>query len=280
MRLRLFALSIASVLAVSAPALGMPLIDAELSSGGEWTAPEAIAPGDYGPWVVGLQTALDEAGFRAGEPDGLYGRATLAAVYAFQKVHGLERDGVFRAEHWALLNLPLTVPGEAPEDTRIEVDLGQQVLYLIENDAVSLVLPISSANGATYTHSSGSTVRAVTPEGSYEFYKNVDGWRISYLGGLYRPFYFSGGYAIHGSGSVPPYPASHGCIRVEMWDMDYLAEKIELGMPIYVYGARNDRSDIVPLPPRPSEEAAAAGVDPGARLFNPRWSESTVLPSA
>ena len=29
--------------------------------------------------------------------------------------------------------------------------------------------------------------------------------------------YFTGGYAIHGNPSVPPYPASHGCVRVPMW---------------------------------------------------------------
>ncbi len=239
-------------------AAALPSLDGDFTVDGEWPAPPSIGPGDRGPWVSELQAALNGAGFRAGDPDGTYGRATLAAVYAFQKVHGLDRDGVFRSDHWTLLEGPIPLPGDAPESTRVEVDLGKQVLFLIEDDRVELVLPISSANGETYTHSSGSIVRAVTPEGGYEFYKKVDGWRISYLGGLYRPFYFSGGYAIHGSGSVPPYPASHGCIRVEMWDMDYLATELELGMPIYVYGARNDRSNIVPeVPPTAAEIAAA-----------------------
>ncbi|MDF1595638.1 MAG: L,D-transpeptidase family protein [Acidimicrobiia bacterium] len=239
----------AILIAIIGPAHAMPEIHGEYTADGPWPLPGLINPGDHGPWVAELQMKLNESGFRAGDPDGEFGRETLAAVYAFQKVHDLERDGVFRQDDWNLLDDPLTMPGDAPESTRVEVDLDRQVLYLIEDDSVSLVLPISSANGKTYTHSSGSTVRAVTPEGAYAFYKKVDGWRISYLGGLYRPFYFSGGYAIHGSGSVPPYPASHGCIRVEMWDMDYLAAELELGMPVYVYGARNDRSSIVPTPP-------------------------------
>jgi lipoprotein-anchoring transpeptidase ErfK/SrfK len=37
---------------------------------------------------------------------------------------------------------------------------------------------------------------------------------VAPLGRLYRPVYFYGGYAVHGSGSIPAYPASHGCARV------------------------------------------------------------------
>lgn len=265
-------LVVSLVIALSVPVTAMPLpaIDGEFDLDGNWSTPASISSNDRGPWVAELQTALNEAGFRAGDPDGTFGRSTLAAVYAFQKVHDLTRDGIFRIDDWDLFDEPLAVPGEAPEDTRVEVDLGRQVLYLIENDAVSLVIPISSANGGTYRNNSGSVVRATTPEGSYEFYRKVDGWRISYLGGLYRPFYFSGGYAIHGSGSVPPYPASHGCIRVEIWDMDFLAPQLELGMPVYVYGARNERSSIVPLPPLTNDEIAANRFAAGIGSPSPR----------
>ncbi len=53
---------------------------------------------------------------------------------------------------------------------------------------------------------------------------------------LYNPFYFRGGYAVHGSPSVPNYPASHGCIRVTMWDMDLLLDYLEIGQTVYLYG--------------------------------------------
>lgn len=247
----------ASFAVLASPVVAMPSIDGEFTLDGDWPRPTQITVGDHGPWVAELQEALNRAGFRAGTPDGEFGRATLAAVYAFEKVHDLTRDGIFSATDWELLEKEVPALPAAPEQTRVEVDLDKQVLFLVQENEVALVLPISSANGETYRHSSGRIVRAVTPEGSYSFYKNVDGWRISYLGGLYRPFYFSGGYAIHGSGSVPPYPASHGCIRVEMWDMDYLAGELELGMPVYVYGARNERSSIVPaVPPTVAELAA------------------------
>ena len=208
--------------------------------------PTAISPGDNGPWVKRLQIYLAEAGFRPGLPDGQFDEVTLGAVYAFQKVHDLDRSGVFQKQHWDLFDNSVDLPelGDAPD--RVEVDLAKQVLFLVKNDRVEAVVPISSGNGESYRGSTGAQVRARTPEGDYEFYKRVDGWRISYLGGLYRPYYFRGGYAIHGSRSVPPYPASHGCVRVELHDMDYLVTELELGMPVFVYGLRISRSDVVP----------------------------------
>jgi lipoprotein-anchoring transpeptidase ErfK/SrfK len=52
---------------------------------------------------------------------------------------------------------------------------------------------------------------------------------------MYSPWYFYGGYAIHGSSSVPPYPASHGCVRVTTWDADFLSHHLEIGIPVHVW---------------------------------------------
>ena len=221
--------------------------------GESWERPTKLIPWSSGPWVRRLQEELAEAGFRPGATDGIFGKETLGAVYAFQKLHELERDGVFRSEHWDLLEKQPDLPIHIDSPDRVEVDLAKQVLFLVKEHQVEAVLPISSGNGGTYRNASGTSVRARTPEGDYQFYKQVEGWRISYLGGLYRPFYFRGGYAIHGSKSVPPYPASHGCVRVELHDMDYLTTELELGMPIFVYGQRTTRDDVIPPPPPPPE---------------------------
>jgi lipoprotein-anchoring transpeptidase ErfK/SrfK len=173
---------------------------------------------------------------------------------------------VFRAEHWDLLNVNPELPVLVEAPNRVEVDLAKQVLYLVKQNEVEAVLPISSGNGGTYRGSSGTAVRARTPEGDYKFYKRVEGWRISYLGGLYRPFYFRGGYAIHGSSSVPPYPASHGCVRVELHDMDYLTTELELGMPVFVYGQRITREDLFPPPPEPPP---VRQIVPGRPIISP-----------
>ena len=222
--------------------------------GDAWQVPAAVTVGNNGPWVRRLQEQLADAGFRPGVPDGRFSQATLGAVYAFQKLHDLERDGMFRAEHWDLLGADIELPVHTGAPDRVEVDLAKQVLFLVKDHQVEAVLPISSGNGDTYRNSRGASVRARTPEGGYQFYKRVNGWRISYLGGLYRPFYFRGGYAIHGSSSVPPYPASHGCVRVALTDMDYLAPELELGMPLFVYGQRVARHELFPGPdPRVSD---------------------------
>jgi hypothetical protein len=47
--------------------------------------------------------------------------------------------------------------------------------------------------------------------------------------------YFTGGYANHGNPSVPPYPASDGCVRVPMWVAPHLNATNRYGEPVYVY---------------------------------------------
>jgi lipoprotein-anchoring transpeptidase ErfK/SrfK len=41
-------------------------------------------------------------------------------------------------------------------------------------------------------------------------------------GNMYRPLYFDRGQAIHGANNVPRSPASHGCARLRVEDMDLL----------------------------------------------------------
>ncbi len=207
--------------------------------------PPDLRPGSVGPTVADLQARLLDAGFFPGRTDGVYGRQTVGAVLAFQKLYDLERSGIFRQSDWHLLGREITGPGPGPEPNRIEVDLRRQVLYLIEAESVAGVFPISSANGESYRNARGRLIRAVTPEGRFEFRRSRQGWWESYLGFLYSPFYFYGGYALHGSNSVPAFPASHGCVRVEIEDMDFLKTRIELGMPIYLYGHSVSRDELI-----------------------------------
>jgi peptidoglycan hydrolase-like protein with peptidoglycan-binding domain len=208
--------------------------------------PPELHPGSTGPTVSELQHRLQQAGFFPGRADGVYGRQTVGAVLAFQKLYDLERTGSFRQEDWPLLSREITGPGPAPEPDRIEVDLRRQVLYLIESESVAGVFPISSANGERYRNARGRIINAVTPEGRFAFRRSRPGWWQSYLGFLYSPFYFYGGYAVHGSHSVPAFPASHGCVRMIIEDMDFLRTRLKLGMPIYLYGDQVSREELIP----------------------------------
>ena len=208
--------------------------------------PPDLKPGSSGATVLELQNHLEAAGFFPGRKDGYFGRRTRAAVYAFQKLYDLERTGTFQTEDWELLGRHIGGPGPGPEPDRVEIDLRRQILYLIEGETVTGVFPISTGNGEVYRNARGSLVNAETPEGRFELRRSREGWWESYLGFLYSPMYFYGGYAIHGSGSVPPFPASHGCVRVEVEDMDFLRTRLALGMPVYLYGDELSRSDLIP----------------------------------
>jgi lipoprotein-anchoring transpeptidase ErfK/SrfK len=54
---------------------------------------------------------------------------------------------------------------------------------------------------------------------------------------MYRPKYFTGGIAVHGSPSIPPVPASHGCVRVSNSAIDWLWDSwgLPIGTTVMVY---------------------------------------------
>ena len=217
-------------------------VDPDLRSLGR--PPAALGFEDHGLWVEILNLRLAEAGYHA-DAGNSFGALTRHAVYAFQKVNGLETDGVFTSEMWELLDTSPELEWRV-ERNRVEVDLASQVLYLVEDHRVRYILPISSGSGGTFINASGRVVPARTPEGRFTFERQIDGVRLSYLGELYNPFYFRGGYAIHGSPSVPNYPASHGCVRVTNWDMDLLKQHFEIGEAVYVYGlATNEPPGVI-----------------------------------
>ena len=53
--------------------------------------------------------------------------------------------------------------------------------------------------------------------------------------GMYYSLYWFRGFAIHGYASVPPWPASHGCVRIPMWLAPGLYSRWGLGTTVYVY---------------------------------------------
>jgi PKD repeat protein len=150
----------------------------------------------------------------------------LDAVYAFQKVQGLSRTGAVDARFWRTLANPRApLPRYALPATHLEINKGLQVLYVVRGSRVALIVPVSTA-GLPGTF---------TPVGRFAIYRKVGGFDPSPLGTLYDPMYFTGGYAIHGNPSVPPYPASHGCVRVPMWVAPLLYTTNPYGETVYVY---------------------------------------------
>jgi peptidoglycan hydrolase-like protein with peptidoglycan-binding domain len=197
--------------------------------------PAKLSSGSEGPAVQALQRRLAELGYQVHEVDGQFGSETHHAVVAFQKVNRLGRDGVVGPVTRRALERPrIPQPRSRKAGFHVEADLTVQVVYLVKDGKIQEILDASSGSGQNYTVD-GDVRVAVTPLGDFQIQRKIDAWRKSDLGLLYRPAYFTGGYALHGSYSVPAFPASHGCIRITIAAMDRLFAQLPVGTPMLVY---------------------------------------------
>jgi N-acetylmuramoyl-L-alanine amidase len=191
--------------------------------------------GDHGKGVAALQRRLAALGYEVTKADGQFGPSTQHAVTAFQKVNRLDRDGVAGPKTMKALAHPRRPhPRLGGRPLHLEADLTLQVVYVVGDGRIQQVLDASSASGRSYV-SQGEVRVAHTPEGSFRIGRKINGWHRSSLGLLYRPAYFDGPYAVHGAPSVPPFPASHGCIRITTTAMDGLYSRLVPGTRVLVY---------------------------------------------
>jgi lipoprotein-anchoring transpeptidase ErfK/SrfK len=182
-----------------------------------------------------LQQRLAELGYDVGTPDGKWGARTSYSLMAFQKVEGLTVDGQDGPQTQAALVTasppgPM-VPGGAAN--RIEIDVARQVLFHWVNGSLARILPVSTGNNEHYCVDGECSV-AVTPGGSFRIGRKAVGLEVAPLGELWWPMYFNGGIAIHGSPSVPAYPASHGCIRIPMYAAPTFYDEVPAGTRVHV----------------------------------------------
>ncbi len=184
----------------------------------------SLVRGDRGEKVLELQERLSELGYWLGTPDGRFGSLTQQAVWALQKSAGLSRDGVVGPRTTRAL-----ADGVRPKPTLkgdgVEIDLDRQVLLVVRGGTVRTVLNTSTGNGEKYTSTQGNPATAITPKGRFEVYRGVDGPLTNSLGELWRPRFFHRGFAVHGSPSIPPWPASHGCARLSNAAIDMIWSK-------------------------------------------------------
>lgn len=189
------------------------------------SAATTLRSGSRGAEVVRLQKKLSWLRYDVGAIDGVFGGDTKHAVVAFQKVNRLAPDGIVGPRTRAALANPVRPRlRHVRAGTYVEVNLTRQVLLLARAGTVVRIFDTSTGKAAT-----------PTPRGSFRLQRRINGWRTSRLGQLWRPYYFYGGYAIHGSTSVPAYPASHGCVRLTIRSMNRIWPRLAIGMPVYVY---------------------------------------------
>jgi len=191
--------------------------------------------GSEGAAVAALQRQLLALGYEVPAADGEFGSETSHAVVAFQKVNGLSRDAVAGPLTLAALKHPkLPSPRSRTSGFHVEANLTLQVVYLVQDGKVTRILDASSGSGRAYSENGHSGV-AITPLGNFKVQRKINGWHKSALGLLYRPAFFDGGFALHGAPAVPPFPASHGCIRITIAAMNTLYDHLPVGTPVLVY---------------------------------------------
>ena len=200
------------------------------------TAVLGLQLGDMGPAVMALQMYLSSLGYWVGVPDGTFGDSTQQAVWALQKAAGLSADGVVGPKTAAALEAGVVPKPRSTSGYVVEVDLQDDLLMVINAGKLLHTLNVSTGGGYTYTDQ-GVTSVAITPSGVFHIYNVINGLDVDSLGELWRPRFFVGGFAVHGESYVPPFPVSHGCVRVSDEAINWIwAENImPIGTEVWVY---------------------------------------------
>ena len=114
--------------------------------------PGPLQSGSVGLRTRALQEALRDQAYDPGEPDGRFGTKTVMAVWAFQALFGLPRDGVVTPDVEALIlarpGQPMLRPDLGP--THVEADLTRQVILVWRDGALVLVTHVSSGSEVAY----------------------------------------------------------------------------------------------------------------------------------
>ncbi len=188
-----------------------------------------------GEMIYQAEKLLSEKGYWIIKVDEVKDSSTFHAVAAFQKVEGRNRTGILNmTELEAIRNAKRPVPVFIGAE-HIEIDLKRQVLFLVDNnDVVTHILPVSTGNQKAY-YQNGKKQIASTPGGVFKITRQIKGIRRAPLGILYHPNYFYRGVAIHGSDSIPFYPASHGCVRIPRFAAIGFSDLVSIGLTVIVH---------------------------------------------
>jgi lipoprotein-anchoring transpeptidase ErfK/SrfK len=179
-----------------------------------------LAIGSYGRAVLALERRLRDLRYSVRHVNKFFGVDSYEAVLAFQKVHWMSRNGRVGSKVWNKLGRSSIPKARHPRGAHIEVDKTRQVLFEVRRGHVVRVIHVST--GATGN----------TPVGRWHVY-----WKQAGLNshGMYYSLYWLRGFAIHGYASVPRWPASHGCVRIPMWQAPGLYSRWSVGTTVYVY---------------------------------------------
>ena len=187
------------------------------------TSAQELHVGSSGVAVRALEERLMELHYRLDGPkDGKYDARTADAVMAFRKVQGLDRVAMVDASMWRALADPrLPKPRFSAPTFHLEVNQTLQVLYVVDHGQVTDILQVSTGKPSTPTH-----------DGHFNVWLKVPGYNDK---AMFYSSFFDNGRAIHGYADVPPYAASHGCVRIPIWAAVWMYGLDPVGTGVIVY---------------------------------------------
>lgn len=155
--------------------------------------------------------------------NGVFDAATARALMAFRKVTGMSRNytagsGVLRKLAAGQGAFRLRFPNAG---RHVEVSISRQVMAFANKGRVLRIYHVSTGKAST------PTIR-----GTYRVYRKDWGTNAK---GMVHSSYFIRGYAVHGYADVPPYPASHGCVRVPVPSAASIFRWIRYGTRVDTY---------------------------------------------
>jgi peptidoglycan hydrolase-like protein with peptidoglycan-binding domain len=205
-----------------------------------------------GPWAVGssetrlphtsltraqtkeAERQLSDMGYWTGPVDGILDAATRSALIAFQKWEGRPITGQLTLNELEAIRNSNSPKVRESGYAHVEVDVDRQVLLVVNNEGSVTVFPVSTGSDQPYVDE-GQTSIAHTPRGRFLVYDKFVGWEKAPNSSMYYSNYISGGVAIHGYRTVPPQPASHGCIRIPIFAAREVSKLLPIGTIVLVY---------------------------------------------
>ncbi len=183
---------------------------------------ENVGFGSSGPFVALIQQRLAALHFYL-KRTGVYDEGTQWALDAY---HRLLHWGTYKTIDGRTISFLLNGWGQFKvrypgQGQHVEANLSDQVLALMDGSKVDDIYPISSGKPST-----------PTVLGNFQVYARVPGMQSD---GMYYSSYFISGYAIHGYDPAPDYPASHGCLRLPMFDAIFVYDWLNYGDDVDVY---------------------------------------------
>jgi hypothetical protein len=180
----------------------------------------------YAYSVRGLQLRLWTIGFldRA-DVTGSLDYRTSQALLAFQGWERMEKTGTVTGRtQVALFKTQRPRPASRGAGRRVEIHRDRGVLLAIEDGAVVRAVHTSTGAGG------------VTPAGDFRVYrKERMSWSVPFQVWMPYAAYFRGGIATHEYPSVPPYPASHGCVRLPAGEAERVYRFVDIGTRVRVF---------------------------------------------